>query len=104
MDVAAVAFERFGIGRLKPEQVQTIQELCDGNNVVSVLPTGYGKSLCYQVCAVMLEGFTIVISPPLALCSDQMEYLNRKGIEFHAGHRIPRSYDSTMEHDANGFD
>jgi superfamily II DNA helicase RecQ len=91
MEVAAVAFETFGIVSLKPEQVQTIQALCDGKIVVSVLPTGYGKSLCYQV-AMMLEGFEIVVSPLLALCSDQMEYLTQKGVKL-------RRYDSTMEHD-----
>jgi ATP-dependent DNA helicase RecQ len=70
MDIAAIAWETFETASLKPEQVQSVRALCEGFDVVSVLPTGYGKSLCYQVAAVKVAGFAIVISPLVAICSD----------------------------------
>lgn len=90
--IALTARSWFGITELKAQQLQVIKCVCDGNNVVAVLPTGFGKSLCYQVAAVKLYGFAIVISPLLALCSDQIGYLSSKFVP------VAR-FDSSMKRD-----
>lgn len=89
----AIACSTFGITELKAQQRETIQHICNGYTVISVLPTGFGKSLCCQIATLGLGGFTVVVSPLLALCSDQMSYLTRKGIE------VAR-LDSSMDRDA----
>ena len=65
------ARRRFGITRLHPEQEQAIEAVLSGRDVLAVLPTGYGKSLIYQVPALLLDRPTLVISPLLALMRDQ---------------------------------
>ncbi|MHC4947908.1 MAG: RecQ family ATP-dependent DNA helicase [Planctomycetota bacterium] len=66
-----VAKRRFRIARLHPEQAETIEAVLAGRDAMAVLPTGYGKSLIYQVPAVMMERPTLVISPLIALMRDQ---------------------------------
>ena len=75
MDCHAAAREVFKVSRLKDKQVQAIEALLAGKNVIAVLPTGFGKSLCYQVAAVVQPGFTLVISPLLALCKVPQLYI-----------------------------
>ena len=55
--------ERFGFADLRPGQAEIIAALLAGHNVLAVMPTGSGKSLCYQLPALLHEGCTIVISP-----------------------------------------
>ena len=76
----ALVRERFGIRRLKPEQERAIAAVLAGRDVLSVLPTGFGKSLIYQVPALLLERPTVVISPLIALMVDQERSLARRGI------------------------
>jgi ATP-dependent DNA helicase RecQ len=75
-----VARRRFGIKKLHPEQVAAIEGVLAGRDVLAVLPTGHGKSLIYQVPAMMLDGPTVVISPLIALMQDQEQSLVRRGI------------------------
>jgi ATP-dependent DNA helicase RecQ len=75
-----VARERFGIARLHPEQVEAMEAIRGGRDTVVVLPTGYGKSLIYQVPAVMAERPTVVVSPLLALIADQARSLRRRNV------------------------
>ena len=62
-------------------QEQIINKILEGNDVVALLPTGGGKSICYQVPSMMCEGVGIVISPLIALMQDQVLNLSTKGIK-----------------------
>jgi len=65
----------FGFEHFREGQEAVIQQLLAGNSALAVFPTGSGKSLCYQLSALHLEGLTIVISPLIALMKDQVEFL-----------------------------
>jgi ATP-dependent DNA helicase RecQ len=73
-------YERFGFADLRPGQAEVIAALLAGHNVLAVMPTGSGKSLCYQLPALLHEGCTIVISPLIALMKDQVDGLRAQGI------------------------
>jgi ATP-dependent DNA helicase RecQ len=78
--VRQVARERFGIARLYREQERAIMSVLGGRDVLLVLPTGGGKSLCYQLPSLLLPRPTIVVSPLLALLEDQFSKLRQLGI------------------------
>ncbi|MGA9270090.1 MAG: DEAD/DEAH box helicase, partial [Lutimonas sp.] len=63
----------WGFPRFRPMQENVIHELMNGKDVLAVLPTGSGKSLCYQVPAVMSDGVCLVVSPLVALMEDQVK-------------------------------
>lgn len=71
--------DRFGLTRFRSGQEAVIQQVLDGKDVLCVMPTGGGKSLCYQLPSVMLDGLTIVVSPLIALMQDQVDVLQKKG-------------------------
>ncbi|MGH8057714.1 MAG: DEAD/DEAH box helicase, partial [Candidatus Entotheonellia bacterium] len=64
--------EVFGFGSFRPGQREVIEHLLQGQHTLAILPTGSGKSLCYQLTAQMLPGMTLVISPLIALMQDQV--------------------------------
>jgi len=70
----------FGFDRFRPGQERAIGALLAGRNVLAVMPTGSGKSLCYQVPALAMGGLTIVVSPLLALMNDQIAALRLAGV------------------------
>ena len=72
--------EQFGFDHFKDGQEQVISRLLADQSVLAIFPTGAGKSLCYQLPALMLEGVTLVISPLIALMKDQIDFLKSKGI------------------------
>jgi ATP-dependent DNA helicase RecQ len=72
--------EKFGFSEFRGGQETVVSALLDGRSVLAVFPTGGGKSLCYQLPAILLEGVTLVISPLIALMKDQVDALQRKGI------------------------
>lgn len=72
--------ERFGYGGFREGQEQVIAALIEGRSALAVFPTGGGKSLCYQLPALMLDGLTLVISPLIALMKDQVDRLQKLGI------------------------
>jgi ATP-dependent DNA helicase RecQ len=74
-----VADELFGLDELRPAQVEAAAAVLDGRDVLLVLPTGAGKSLAYQLPAVLINGPTVVISPLLALQRDQIDRLEARG-------------------------
>src|SRR4051812_11180445 len=72
--------ERFGFAEFRPGQEQVVDALLAGRSALAVFPTGAGKSLCYQLPALLLEGLTVVVSPLIALMKDQIDFLQRSGI------------------------
>src|SRR6478752_6201632 len=70
----------FGLKAFRPAQAEIVSDVLSGRNVVVVMPTGAGKSLCYQLPATLLPGVTVVVSPLIALMKDQVEQLTSKGI------------------------
>ncbi|MDL2358000.1 MAG: ATP-dependent DNA helicase [Pseudomonadota bacterium] len=70
----------FGVERLRDGQQQVIDSVLDGKDTLAIMPTGSGKSLCYQIPARMLGGTTIVVSPLISLMKDQLEKLTELGI------------------------
>lgn len=79
-DPLEVLRSRFGMDAFHPGQREVIERLLAGRNAAAVFPTGGGKSLCYQLPALMLEGTTVVISPLISLMKDQCDALARRGI------------------------
>jgi len=70
----------FSLSEFRPGQAEVISAVLSGRNAVVVMPTGAGKSLCFQLPATLLQGVTLVISPLIALMKDQVEQLAAKGI------------------------
>ena len=70
----------FGIERLRPEQESAMVAILEGRDALVALPTGFGKSLIYQVPAMILERPTIVVSPLIALMADQERALKSRGV------------------------
>ena len=72
---------RFGFRSLREGQEEVIRSVLDGRDTLAILPTGAGKSLCYQLPATSLPGMTVVVSPLLSLIKDQVEKLEELGFE-----------------------
>ncbi len=72
--------KQFGFDSFRPGQEQVIRALLDGRSALAVFPTGAGKSLCYQLPALEIEGLTLVVSPLIALMKDQIDFLRSRGI------------------------
>ncbi|SHO64758.1 RecQ family ATP-dependent DNA helicase [Algoriphagus zhangzhouensis] len=72
--------EVFGWDDFRPVQKQVIESVLEGNDTLALMPTGGGKSLCYQVPGLTREGICLVVSPLIALMKDQVDQLRKKGI------------------------
>src|ERR1044072_1781529 len=79
-DALAALRIHFGFEDFREGQREVISAVLEGRDTVVVMPTGGGKSLCYQLPALMLEGATLVVSPLIALMKDQVDALERRGI------------------------
>jgi ATP-dependent DNA helicase RecQ len=80
MDLGVLLNERFGFSDFRPAQRQVIDRVMAGESVLAVMPTGSGKSLCYQLPALALPGLTLVVSPLIALMKDQVDQLGKLGL------------------------
>jgi ATP-dependent DNA helicase RecQ len=78
----------FGHAGFRPGQEQIVAAVLGGRDVLAVMPTGSGKSIGYQLPAVMLPGTTLVVSPLISLMKDQVDELNRRGIPSGALHSM----------------
>ncbi len=72
--------DHFGFRRFRPGQEQAVQSVLEGRDTLVVMPTGSGKSLCFQLPGLLIQGATVVVSPLIALMKDQAEALRSKGI------------------------
>ena len=70
----------FGYDTLRPGQQDLMEGILNGSDVLGIMPTGAGKSLCYQVPALLMSGITIVVSPLISLMIDQVKALNEAGV------------------------
>ena len=87
-DLTKQLSERFSFATFRPGQEEVIRAVLAGRDAMTVMPTGQGKSLCYQLPATILPGLTLVISPLIALMQDQVASLKQRGIKaaaFHSG-------------------
>src|SRR5215475_14048049 len=80
MDLTGLLREQFGFAEFRPAQKQVIDKIMAGQSALAVMPTGSGKSLCYQLPALALPGLTLVVSPLIALMKDQVDQLNHLGL------------------------
>ncbi len=81
MEKYKVLEDVFGYKKFRSFQEESIDALLSGRDVLTILPTGGGKSLCYQLPALMMDGVSVVISPLIALMQDQVRGLSENGIE-----------------------
>ena len=79
-DARTVLKRAFGYDQFRPGQESAVSAILDGRDTVVVLPTGGGKSLCFQVPALMLPGLTVVVSPLISLMKDQVDALQARGL------------------------
>src|SRR5688572_13367601 len=86
----------FGFNGFREGQQPVVDRLLAGRSVLAIFPTGAGKSLCYQLPALLLDGVTVVISPLIALMKDQIDFLVSKGV---AAARLDSSLDAAGARD-----
>src|SRR5438128_11409164 len=81
MTIHQILLKHWGYPHFRPLQEDIIQTILEGNDALALLPTGGGKSICFQVPALAKEGLCIVVSPLIALMKDQVGNLKAKNIK-----------------------
>src|SRR5215208_6611668 len=79
-DARAALRKAFGYDQFRAGQEMAIESVLSGRDTLVVLPTGGGKSVCYQIPALVLPGLTVVVSPLISLMKDQVDALTARGI------------------------
>ena len=80
MDLRVALRENFGFDTFYPGQEEVVSRVLRGEDTLAILATGAGKSLTYQISALMLDGTTVVVSPLIALMKDQLDTLRERGV------------------------
>src|SRR5437867_13449579 len=80
MDLAGALKKHFGYDAFRPFQEEITRDALAGRDVFALMPTGGGKSLCFQLPALLRDGLTIVVSPLISLMKDQVDVLQTSGI------------------------
>ena len=80
LDATDLLSDVFGFDAFRPGQGEIVDAVCAGQNTLAIMPTGGGKSLCFQLPALCRDGLTVVISPLIALMRDQVRALKAAGV------------------------
>jgi ATP-dependent DNA helicase RecQ len=97
-DLSTLLRETFGFDSFRQGQREVIEALLSGGRALAIFPTGAGKSLCYQLPALALDGTTLVVSPLIALMKDQIDFLQSRGV---AAARLDSSLDGDQTREVN---
>ena len=101
---ASILKETFGYDTFRPLQREVIENVLNKRDSLAVMPTGGGKSLCYQIPALLFDGLTVVVSPLIALMKDQVEQMRAAGVPalFLNSTLSPEAYQANMEYVRRG--
>ena len=101
---ASILKQTFGYDTFRPLQQDVIENVLSRKDTLAVMPTGGGKSLCYQIPSLMFDGLTVVVSPLISLMKDQVEQLRAFGVPslFINSTLSPQAYQESMDHVRNG--
>jgi ATP-dependent DNA helicase RecQ len=101
---ANVLKETFGYDTFRPLQLEVIENVLARRDTLAIMPTGGGKSLCYQIPSLLFDGLTVVVSPLISLMKDQVEQLRAFGVPcvFLNSSLSPQEYQENMEYIRNG--
>jgi ATP-dependent DNA helicase RecQ len=96
---ATILKETFGYDTFRPLQREVIENVLARRDTLAVMPTGGGKSLCYQIPSMMFDGLTVVVSPLISLMKDQVEQLRAYGVPalFLNSSLAPQEYQENMD-------
>src|SRR5512133_644975 len=101
---SSILKDTFGYDTFRPLQREVIENVMARRDTLAVMPTGGGKSLCYQIPSLLFDGLTVVVSPLISLMKDQVEQLRAFGVPaiFLNSSLAPQEYQQNMEHVRRG--